>query len=225
MATIVLVPGAFHGGWYFSPLLPQLRAAGHDPCTISLTGLNGSEGRTQVSINLDTHIDDLVSLIELEQLTDVVLCGHSYGGMVIAGASERLPGRIKTLLFIDAMVPADGDSIWSIFKGFHAGAFDHFIATSPDGLVTGPPPGTDPRARAHPLATFLQPSKLTQQAYAPTTKIYAWCDTQKGTPFEMFHNRLKDDAAWTTRTMACGHDFMNEAPELGLEVILEAAGL
>jgi pimeloyl-ACP methyl ester carboxylesterase len=84
MSTIVLVPGAFHGGWYYSPLLPQLRAAGHDPYTISLTGLNGAEGRPQARINLDTHIDDLVSLIELEQLNDVVLCGHSYGGMVIA---------------------------------------------------------------------------------------------------------------------------------------------
>jgi pimeloyl-ACP methyl ester carboxylesterase len=225
MSTIILVPGAFHGGWYYAPLLPQLRAAGHDPYTISLTGLSGPEARPQMSINLDTHIDDLVSLIELEQLNDVVLCGHSYGGMVIAGASERLPGRIKTLLFIDAIVPADGESIWSIFKGFHAEAFDNFIATSPDGLVTGPPPGIDKRARAHPLATFLQPAKLTVQAYAPANKLYAWCNSEKGTPFEAIHNRLHDDTAWTTRTMACGHDFMKDAPDLGLEIILEAAAL
>jgi pimeloyl-ACP methyl ester carboxylesterase len=151
MATLVLVPGAFHGGWYYSPILPDIRTEGHDVHTITLSGLAGPAARPAVSINLNTHIDDLVSLIELEQLEDIVLCGHSYGGMVIAGASDRLKGRVRTLLFLDALVPNDGDSVWSTWG---PPMRDHFIQASTDGLLTPQPPGTDARARPHPLATF-----------------------------------------------------------------------
>jgi pimeloyl-ACP methyl ester carboxylesterase len=222
MATLVLVPGAFHGGWYYSPILPQLRAAGHDVHTITLSGLNGPEDRVSASINLTTHIDDLVSLIELEQLEDIVLCGHSYGGMVIAGAADRLKGRVRTLLFLDAMVPNDGDSVWSIFG---PPMRDGFIEASADGLLTAQPPGTDARARPHPLATFLQPIRLSADAYAPKNKVYAWCNGQPGSPFEPIHNRVAADSAWTIRKLACGHDVMNEAPELALALLLETAGL
>jgi pimeloyl-ACP methyl ester carboxylesterase len=222
MATLVLVPGAFHGGWYYAPILPQLRAAGHEVHTITLTGLAGPEGRTTASINLTTHIDDLVSMIELEQLEDIVLCGHSYGGMVIAGASDRLKGRVRTLLFLDAMVPNDGDSVWSIFG---PPMRDGFIEASADGLLTAQPPGTDARARPHPLATFLQPIRLSADAYAPKNKVYAWCNGQPGSPFEPIHNRVAADSAWTIRKLACGHDVMNEAPELALALLLETAGL
>jgi pimeloyl-ACP methyl ester carboxylesterase len=222
MATLVLVPGAYHGGWYFSPILPQLRAAGHDVHTITLSGLSGSPGRTSAPINLDTHINDLVSLIEAEQLNDIVLCGHSYGGMVIAGASERLPGRIRTLLFLDALVPNDGDSVWSTWA---PEVRDMFIAAAPDGLATCPPPGLDARARPHPLATFLQPIRLTKNAYAPKNKVYAWCKGQPDSPFEAIHNRVAADAAWVTHKLACGHDVMNEAPELALKLLVEVAGL
>jgi pimeloyl-ACP methyl ester carboxylesterase len=222
MATLVLVSGAYHGGWYYAPILPQLRAAGHDVHTITLSGLNGQEERAWASINLDTHIDDLVSLIELEQLDDIVLCGHSYGGMVIAGASERFSGRIRTLLFLDALVPNDGDSVWSTFG---APIRDNFIQASSDGLRTANPPGTDPRARAHPLATFLQPIRLTDKAYAAKNKVYAWCNGKPDSPFEPIHDRVAADGAWVTHKLACGHDIMNEAPELALELLLDVAGL
>ena len=73
MANIVLVPGAFHGAWYYSPIMPRLRAAGHEVFAISLSGLDGPVSRPRVSINLDTHIEDVVSLIEHERLTDICL--------------------------------------------------------------------------------------------------------------------------------------------------------
>jgi pimeloyl-ACP methyl ester carboxylesterase len=222
MATLVLVPGAYHGGWYYTPVLTQLRLAGHDVHTITLSGLSGSPERTSAPINLDTHIDDLVSLIEAEQLSDIVLCGHSYGGMVIAGASEKLPTRIRTLLFLDALVPNDGDSVWSTWA---PEVRDMFIAAAPDGLATCPPPGLDSRARPHPLATFLQPIRLTENAYAPKNKVYAWCKGQPNSPFEAIHNRVAADAAWVTHKLGCGHDIMNEAPELALRLLLEVAGL
>lgn len=215
-STIVLVPGAFHGGWYYSPLAQALRAAGHTVFTISLTGLGGPKERPHGAINLDTHIEDVVSLIELENLNDVILCGHSYGGMVIAGASDRLAGRIKTLVFFDALVPANGDSVWSTFKDF---ARDRFIDASPDGLVTPTPPGVDSRARPHPLATFLQPVKLSDKAYAVSRKIYVLCAKNTGSPFYRIHDRLASDASWDLRKLECGHDFMNDAPTLVVDVM------
>jgi pimeloyl-ACP methyl ester carboxylesterase len=222
MANIVLVPGAYHGGWYYSPILPQLREAGHTVHALSLSGLEGPVERPRVSINLDTHIEDVVSLIELEQLDDIVLCGHSYGGMVIAGAAERLPGRIKTLVFLDAIAPDDGDSVWSLWP---TEVCEMFVASAPDGLCTGPPPLVDPRARAHPLATFMQPVKIGAAAYSARNKVYALCAKDKPSPFWAFHDRFAADPNWITLQMACGHDFMNQAPDIACDVILEAAVL
>lgn len=222
MANIVLVPGAYHGGWYYSAILPQLRAEGHDVFTITLSGLDGPRDRLHAQINLDTHIEDLVSLIENERLNDVILCGHSYGGMVIAGASDRLTKRIRTLLFLDALVPNDGDSVWSIFPSHLR---EMFIAAAADGLMTQNPPDTEARARPHPLATFLQPIRLTEKAYQPANKVYAWCNAKAGSPFEATHDRLATDSEWITHRLACGHDIMNEAPELALTLLLETAKL
>jgi pimeloyl-ACP methyl ester carboxylesterase len=222
MATIVLVPGAFHGGWYYSPILPALRAAGHDVHALSLSGLGGPAARPSVMINLETHIQDVVSHVELEQLDDIVLCGHSYGGMVIAGAADRLQGKVRTLMFIDALVPADGDSVWSTWSGPMR---DRFIQNATDGLYTAPPPGVDARARAHPVATFLQPVTLSEGAYAVNNKVYVWCKRDDGSPFEAIRDRVTGYGDWTVHTMPCGHDFMNDAPELARDLILATAAL
>lgn len=220
MATFVLVPGAYHGGWYFSPILSDLRAAGHNAYTISLSGLGGPSERPQMGINLETHIEDVVSLIELEQLDDIILCGHSYGGMVIAGAADRLGSRVHTLLFLDALVPQNGDSVWSMWA---PPTRDMFIEASHDGLVTSAPPNVDPRARAHPLATFLQPITLSAAAYSTLQKIYAWCHTTPDSPFGPIYERLSQDRTWKAKKLNCGHDIINEAPHLALELLLEVA--
>lgn len=220
MATIVLVPGAFHGAWYFSPILPKLRAAGHDVHALSLTGLGGPVGRLTVAINLETHIEDVISYIEAERLKDVILCGHSYAGLVIAGAADRMPGRIATLLFLDALVPNDGDSVWSTWP---PAVRDKFIAASVDGLVTATPPGVDPRARAHPLATFLQPVRFTGAPYSVERKIYAFCAGDENSPFAAIHARVAAQEDWQTHKLDCGHDIMNQAPDLLLNLLLEIA--
>jgi pimeloyl-ACP methyl ester carboxylesterase len=222
MVSIVLVPGAYHGAWYYAPILARVRAAGHEVHAISLTGLEGPADRPRASINLDTHIADVVSHIELEKLNDIVLCGHSYGGMVIAGASGRLAGRIRTLLFIDALVPNDGDSVWSTWA---PEVRDAFITASSDGVLTGPPPGVDSRARAHPLASFLQPVRLGASAYDVANKVYALCAQDEGSPFFPIHARLSADPAWITRKLNSGHDIMNHAPDVALDLLLEVASL
>ena len=216
MANIVLVPGAFHGAWYYAPMLPGLRAAGHTVHAITLSGLGGPRDKPWPPINLDTHIADVIALIEDERLEDVVLCGHSYAGLVIAGVADRMPGRIRTLLFLDAIVPQDGDSVWSVWNADQRNAF---VAHSPDGIVTNPPPGVDARARAHPLATFMQSLRLTSPDYGVSRRVFAWCSAWHDGPYRAVHERVREMGDWEIRHLTSGHDFMKDAPALAEDLI------
>jgi pimeloyl-ACP methyl ester carboxylesterase len=109
MATFVLVHGAWHGGWCWKKLTPLLRAAGHDVYAPTLTGLGERAHLLTPATGLDTHVQDIVAVLEYEDLRDVVLVGHSYGGLVIAGVAALAPERVGHLIYLDAFVPMDGD--------------------------------------------------------------------------------------------------------------------
>ena len=113
MATFVLVHGAWHGAWCWSRVMPALRAARHDVFAVTLTGVGERAHLLSRDITLDTHVNDVVNLIACEELDDVVLVGHSYGGLPITGAADRLlarrPGLLKHLVYIDAVVPHPGE--------------------------------------------------------------------------------------------------------------------
>jgi pimeloyl-ACP methyl ester carboxylesterase len=220
MTDIVLVPGGFHGGWYFSAILPAIRAAGHRVHAITLSGLGERRHLNGQPVNLDTHIDDVVQLIEHEQLDDIVLLGHSYAGMVIAGVADRLAGRVRTLIHLDALVPADGDSIFSLMPD---AAINVFFATTPDGIGVPPPPGLDPRTAPHPIASFLQPIRLSGAEQAVPRKIFVWCRRDSHGPFGPIHDRLQTDRSWEVHAVPFGHDIMNEAPETVKDLVLAAA--
>src|SRR2546421_8767740 len=111
MSTFVLVHGAWHGSWCWKRVRKALQAQGHDVFTPTLTGVGERSHLLARNINLDTHIDDVVNLIRWEELTDVVLCGHSYGGAVISGAASRVGDRISALVYLDAFVLEDGESL------------------------------------------------------------------------------------------------------------------
>jgi len=107
-ATFVLVHGAWHGGWCWTRVSPLLRAAGHTVFTPTLTGLGERSHLLNRDIGLDTHITDIVQVLEYEDLGNVVLVGHSYGGMVITGVADKASGRISQLVYLDAMLPEPG---------------------------------------------------------------------------------------------------------------------
>jgi pimeloyl-ACP methyl ester carboxylesterase len=172
------------------------------------------------SINLETHVEDVVSHIEQERLEDIVLCGHSYGGMVIAGAASRLPGRVRTLLFIDALVPLDRDSVWSMFK---APQRDVMAGNTSDGVTTNPPPGLDPRTRPHPLACFMQPVSLGDAAYSARRKVFVWCKPWAEGAFAGVHDRVAGERDWEVLKVPFGHDVMNEAPDQTRDIIRAVA--
>ena len=111
MANFVLVHGAWIGGWCWRPNAQALRRAGHEVFTPTLTGLGERSHLMNPSINLDTHITDVVNVIKYEELSDVILVGHSYGGMVVTGVADKLPEKIASLVYLDAFVPENGQSL------------------------------------------------------------------------------------------------------------------
>ncbi|MGE3690997.1 MAG: alpha/beta fold hydrolase [Novosphingobium sp.] len=111
MATYVLVHGAGHGGWCYQRVARLLRAAGHEVYAPSLTGLGERAHLLTPATSLSTHIEDVVRLIEAEDLSQVILAGHSYGGMVITGAADRVNDRVAQLAFLDATIPAQGEAL------------------------------------------------------------------------------------------------------------------
>ena len=109
--TFVLVHGAWHGGWCWRRVADRLRRDGHAVFTPTLTGLGERSHLLRPGIDLATHVADIVNLMRWERLSDVVLCGHSYGGFVISGVAEEMPALIRSIVFLDAFLPENGDTI------------------------------------------------------------------------------------------------------------------
>ncbi|GAB3870322.1 hypothetical protein GCM10029964_004630 [Kibdelosporangium lantanae] len=143
MTTYVLVPGACHGGWCFDPISDALRAAGHTVHALTLRGLGPDD--SAAGVNLTTHIDQVVAF--LAGLEDVVLVGHSYGGMVITGAADRAPDRVRSLIYLDAFVPQDGDNCWNLTNDDQRA---WYVDVDETGFGTPPLPFFDARAKPHP---------------------------------------------------------------------------
>ncbi|WP_328604311.1 alpha/beta fold hydrolase [Amycolatopsis sp. NBC_00345] len=110
MSTFLLVHGAWHSGRAWERVAPLLESTGHRVLTPSLTGYGEKAHLLSPEVGLDTHVDDVVTLIEDEDLTDVILVGHSYAGLVISSVVNRVPDRIAHLVYLDAMVPEDGET-------------------------------------------------------------------------------------------------------------------
>src|SRR6267378_2826303 len=110
MTSFVLVHGAWHGSWCWKRVRTSLQAKGHDVFTPTLTGVAERSHLLSPEVSLETHILDVVNLIRFEELSEIVLCGHSYGGCVISGVADRIPDRIGKLVYLDAFVLQDGES-------------------------------------------------------------------------------------------------------------------
>ena len=121
MTTFVLVHGAWHGGWCYKRVARLLRQAGHEVYTPTLTGLGERAHLINRAIDLDTHVQDIVGVICCEELSDVVLCGHSYGGMVITGVAEQIAAKIRSLVYLDAFVPENGKSLMDYLPAQQSG--------------------------------------------------------------------------------------------------------
>ena len=221
MPTFVLIPGGWRGAWSLTPIARKLRALGHEVFTATLTGL-GERVHLAASArpNLDTHITDVANLLAFEDLHDVVLCGHSYAGMVVSGVADRMPERLAALVYVDAFVPDDGEAWWDL-----AGDYFRKLAidgSAADGFSVAPPPSPgDARRVPHPLASFRQSIHLTGRWQEVREKMFIYATGWAETPFTAQYERLKADPAWIVKTLPTGHDIFGKAPDEFLALVRE----
>ena len=226
MANFVLVHGAWHGGWCWRFVRPLLK--GHEVYAPSLTGLGERKHLARRDIDLDTHIADIVSLLEMEDLRDVVLVGHSYGGMVVTGVADRAPERIARLVYLDAFVPEDGKCLLDYVVPERAARMRE--EGERVGSVTPPPLSLwgvteqvhidfiKPREARHPFGTMVQRIRLTGAA-ARLPKTFIYCSSPATGSFDQFAAKYRDAPNWKFFELPTGHDAMILMPERVAELL------
>ena len=220
--TFVLVHGATAGGWEWKSTGACLQADGHTVYRATLTGLGERMHLNSPDIDLQTHINDVVNLILFEDLHDIVLTGHSYGGMVITGVMDRVPERIRHVVFLDAAVPDDGMSIWDLFGGARPPGNN-----IEGGMMTVPWVKADtkpPHNVAQSIKCFNQPVSYKNPAAKALDVTYvAFVPKDKSA-----EERAKTDKSWqravsrgwTIRTFPGGHVAQQEDPR-GVATLIE----
>jgi pimeloyl-ACP methyl ester carboxylesterase len=212
-----------------------LQAEGHDVFTPTLTGVGERSHLLAQQINLDTHVDDVVNLLRWEELTDVVLCGHSYGGCVITGVADRVPERLHALVYLDAFILENGQSLHDVLprevsEGQTSGA---------EGIGDGwrvPPISAeffqvnladrawvDRQCTPQSLATFQQRLRV-DNVFPPSKVTHILATGYRHSPFAPFHEIAKRKG-WKTLTVDCGHDVMLDKPVELTALLRDAAQL
>lgn len=233
MATFVLVHGPSQGGWVFGRVAKLLRAKGHDVFTPTLTGV-GDRGHVRgAEVNLSLHIEDIANVLRYEGLNDVVLCGHAYGGFVISGVADHMPGRVRSLVYIDAFVPENGASLWkNVPQPFQS----MFAASTANhgGSRVEPVPGEvfnlnmadrevfDARSTGMPIACFLEAIQLTGAYRTVLNRHYVVTTGWSPSPFLAEAERLKAEPGWKVHTSAAGHIIMLDDPQFVADVLQRA---
>lgn len=221
--TFVLIHGGWHGSWVWRDVVPLMRAAGHYVSAPTLTGLGERSHLAHGGINLDTHIEDVIAHIEMEDLHAVTLIGWSYGGIVATGVLSSIPQRIAALIYLDSFIPQNGQALVD-FVPAEARLF--LDAAKSKGKLLPPLPLSvfgvtnqstldfaGPRLRSQPWQSFYQPIKLpADMAKVPTTFIA--CTGFGETPVtKQLHDILaKGDPAIRTTTIESSHLCMLDAP-------------
>ena len=210
--TVVLVPGACHGAWWYAPAVEALTARGHRVLAVTVPGVGERAGELDATTNLADHVADLTEhLAGLHG--ELVLVGHSYGGMVIAGVADALPGRVAGLCVVDGFAPEDGDSCWSSVNDAMRAWYVEGAART--GVLVDPMPQFDARATGHPLASLVQRITLTGAHHDVATKHYALAAHPAWTPISPFSEvaqRLRADPAWTVHDLPTTHNVLADGP-------------
>jgi pimeloyl-ACP methyl ester carboxylesterase len=233
LATFVLVHGAWHGSWCWKRVRNALQAAGHEVFTPTLTGLGERSHLSSPGINLSTHISDVVNLIKWEELSNVVLCAHSYGGCVISGVAQQLNDSIRALVYVDAFVLKDGESFMDLFPQEQVEQAREQAEATGDGWKILPFPavllGTNPKDidwvdaqfTPQPIASFEEALRLADKPSLIKDVVHVLAtDYESPLPVAISHERAKE-RGWTTRTIPCGHEIMLDRPGDLTNLLLE----
>lgn len=239
MATFVLVHGGGHGGWCYQAVARLLRDEGHEVYTPTLTGLGERSHLLSADVDLEMHITDVVQLLDFEDLSDVVLVGHSYGGMVITGIADRVPERIANLVYLDAAFPQNGQSLVDVAGDFILAARES--AQVVDGIELVLFPGTDPmnyfgvtdsaqlawmkpKLTPHPWRCFEQKLVLNNEELMRQIPFsFVLTNVQIETLDDEMREMAKQVTEGRFYEVATGHDLMISEPEKTAEVLLSIA--
>ncbi len=231
--TFVLVHGAWHGGWCWRRVSDRLIAKGHRVFTPTLTGLGERSHLMSRSISLDTHITDVVNVFKWENLENVVLCGHSYGGWPISGVAEQVFPKIASIVYLDAFLPNDGQKVLdtnsparrkSVLEGISKG----------DIARSGPPAAAfavnpkdqkwvDEKMTPQPIGVSVQPLHLTGARDRVPKKAYVRARKYAQPDFDRWYNQCAKDPTWKVFDLNCGHDAMIDMPQEVTDILINVA--
>ena len=232
MATFVLVHGAWHGAWCWQRVARMLRHNGHEVFAPTLTGLCERSHLLTPAVDLNTHISDIVNEMKWKQLKDVVLVGHSYGGMVISGVAETMEKAIASFVMLDAFMPENGQSLIDLWP---APMREGLLAAERGGATTIPPRAAelfnvnvkdrawvDAQCTPQPMKCFLQKLPLTGARERIARKTYIRAAGYANPYFDagLASARAKK---WRTDEVPCGHDVMLDMPERLTELLQDVA--
>ena len=247
-ATFVLVPGAWAGAWIWRDIISMLRKAGHVVYATTPTGMGDRVHMADPAINLDTHIKDVVNTIEFEDLHDVHLVGWSYSGMIITGVADSIPDRLAQVIYLDADVPANGESGYDaelyseearaadVASGLDAGLPGFFTVEPYREWIEAMLP--DPAHQAwlftyftpQSLATYTQPIRLglkdleSNPAADALSRAFIFCTEGKGAPdvdaLVRTANRVRSDPSWQYRELAETHFAPINNPEATVQALV-----
>jgi pimeloyl-ACP methyl ester carboxylesterase len=236
--TFVLVHGAWSGGWCYARVAKLLRSRGHRVFTPTLTGVGERSHLAGLfPITCSTHIQDIVNVILWEELHEVVLCGHSYGGMVITGVADALAERIAALVYLDAIIPEAGKSLFDVNRSAEVVAALLKATVAAGGQLAPALPaaafGTnsadvalvDRLSTPHPLASFCEPVALTGAWLKIAKKTYVRATGWPGYEQLGFltYQSIADDAGWVRLDLPCGHEVMLDAPDTLADILVNAS--
>jgi pimeloyl-ACP methyl ester carboxylesterase len=228
VATFVLVHGAWHSAWCWRRVAGLLTRSGHEVFAPTLTGLGERSHLLTSAIDLDTHIVDVVNEMKWQQLNDVVLVGHSYGAMVIAGVAEKMERSISSFVVVDGFLPETGQAVIDLQP---QATQDSLRSAQASGATTIPPRSAaffhvnekdrafvDAQCTPQPLKCFLQKLTLTRARERVANKVYIRATGYPSEPFDlaMATARVK---GWRVHELACGHDVMLDQPERLAEIL------
>jgi pimeloyl-ACP methyl ester carboxylesterase len=235
VAVFVVAHGAWSAAWAWKKMRPLLRAAGHEIWTPTYTGLGERAHLASPAVDLDTHIKDVVGVLEMEDLSNVVLIGHSYGGMVATGVADRARDRIAQVIYLDAFVPQDGQSLFDLQD---APVRDHMRALADkngDGWRLPPnpmPPDTPeadvawatPRRMPQPIKTFEQVLQLSAKT-PPPPRSYIYCRRSRPDDvFRQFLVRAQNESGWRHFEMDASHNPHITVPQELMAILQKIVG-
>ncbi|WP_448607794.1 alpha/beta fold hydrolase [Geodermatophilus sp. URMC 60] len=233
MTTVVLVAGAWHGAWCWERVVPALERAGHRVLAVPLTGVGERAAELSPAITLDTHVSDVVTAVLDAGCRGAVLVGHSYGGLVVTGAADRLGEAVGRLVYVDAVVPTPGRS-WADCIPREVRAARRTVIAEQGHLP--PPPASacgltgddavwvERRQTPQPGGVFEDPLHFDADRWAARPRTYVDCTAPALPTIDPSRRLVRSQPGWEVVELATGHDPMVSAPDALATVLLEVAG-